>query len=263
MATAAVTPGQAPAADTRSVEQQIIDAAAAQAGTQAAQPEATVTLKIGGQDRAFKTVEELQAALSEYEAIQARQREELLAQAAQRPGQQVTAQQMNEAPKVDLNEFIAKMQKNPAEAMALVEKARYGVDNLPAALNAMALKQQQLEAQMAVREFNMQHPEFLGTDQNRQAIMAVMQGMNLRLDSDGLENAFAVAKHRNMLELAQPEEGGAYRDTSPYAPPLAPPRVSGRTQSPGPDIMEIAESLPVEQLEAIIRKAEAQGVNIY
>ena len=133
------------------------------AKTEAKQPE-PLTLKIGGEDRQFQSLEELQAAInSTLETYQAAYRE--LAGSVKKPPEP-SPQQGQKA--FDRDTFIAKMNENPVDGLryALSYAIFDGeVDNPAVAIKAGVQKAFNLEQQLAAYQFRQQHPEIAEMDE--------------------------------------------------------------------------------------------------
>lgn len=253
------------------------------------QPQGTQPIKIniGGQEREFQSVEELNAALN----ATFQQYNTALAQAQQKtseglPGKEVTGREKPEEPKVDLKEFIQKLERNPIEAFDYIDQARFGV-NPRELLYEMAEKiqtqnQALLEQQMSMSayQFRESHPEFVRSPQNSQALLGIMQQYQLPFTTQGFEMAYALGRTNGWISTqeAQPETPQGYpaygepvnypaqqyqpQPQAPAPPPApynpAPPRVSRGTSGASGNIEDLVDQMSPDEIMKVISQFEGR-----
>jgi hypothetical protein len=227
-------------------------------------------LNLGGQEITFNSQSELELALNQ---TLTHYNNQIQALSNPTPANQVTD---DDGPSFDQEKYISLMKENPVEAADYVDNFRYfggkatgPVRDQIKQVLATAEANQQL---MQTYQFRAAHPEFQGDQRIAQTIDQVRNQLGLPWTADGLEAAYLVAQHRNMVprfeasQQAPPPVGGQFPQQNQYfgngGPQqqypqqyqnFAPPAIGrgSHTSESFPD----PESMSLEQLERIINSS--------
>ncbi|MEN6536832.1 MAG: hypothetical protein ABFD89_24470 [Bryobacteraceae bacterium] len=243
-------------------------APASGAGTAGAAP---VKINVGGQVREFADAQKATDALQAYANEVAKRQAEMEAAAREAGavggGVLTTGQddptQPDLSPRVDQEKFAALVKAGRLDqAIALVDKVRYGGVDPKDILRALAQKVQQQDQTLSALTFVNSHQELAQAD-NAAKLGSVMQQMGIPKTNAGFELAYAYAKQHGMLEesaqpggLREPDQRGGLREPPP--PPPSPGRRQAASNDDAPSWLDRAEDMSPEQLRALMARLEQQ-----
>ena len=161
-------------------------------------------------------------------------------------------------------EFARLLVDNPAKAFNYIDKLRYGWDEPTEVIKSVAQDTYQLQAVMAGQQFMVMNNDFVMDPRNAQAIDHILKQNQWVGNTNNLNAAWALAKQNGWAvtrQQAQPQPPPQAQPVAqvPHpvqqvpAPPPMVPRSSG-FENQNADIIDQFESLPVDQMRALIQK---------
>jgi len=202
-----------------------------------------VKLKIFGQDREFKDVGEVSGAIeklvNEYQAVVAR--------AAQAPP---VVEPTTEEPKVDLDEFVNRIQKDPSDAIDFAFKSKYGV-GMEYLLN-QARRTEEIEGALVAIQFKEMNEDYQANPANTQILNGIRGNLGLPFSVQGLNAAYAVGKQYGYFQPT-----GAQGNRAPSLPP-PPPSINfnrgGSTPSQSEDLISMVENMSADKAAEFVNR---------
>ena len=204
-----------------------------------------VKLNIFGQEREFKDLSEISTAVEglvkEYQA------------AVANPQVVVAPQPLGpaEPPKVDLDEFVNRIQKDPGDAFDFALKSKYGV-GLDYLLN-QARRTEEIEGALTVIQFKEMNEDYTPNPQNTQILNGIRANLGLPFSVQGLSAAYAVGKQYGLFA-----PGGQNVPTRPAPPPsINTSRATSPSQSE--DIIAMVEGMSADKAAEFVNRMYARN----
>jgi len=136
------------------------------------------------------------------------------------------------------------------------------------ALAAMVQQSQQTAIDLAVLRFKDAHPELPRTPETAAVLDQIRSQYNFPFTADGLESAYAMAKHRGLITPTTPQQEQRHQpqSTNPSLTKHFQSPVLGRQSGADPtqlyaSQLEQAANMSTEQLYALAQRLAAQGIN--
>ena len=264
------------------------------AATPGATAPSSLKVPVAGRDIEFRSAAEIGEAFTQLTA-QLQQQNARLQQyqsaasqepsPAQQAGSYVTGQ---DRPKVDMERYVALIQKDPVAASEYIDELRYGVEKPSEMIRAKLQEVEEVRQVLVAEAFKSQHPEFPG-GQFGNVLNTVREKMNLPFNTLGLEASYAFAKERGLLpdfralaaqhqqqQMQQQQQQYPYQPAGPQGvaprvngmalpsavPNLAPPALGRTAHTPASegDVLSKAWDMTADQLGDILsREAARQG----
>jgi len=213
------------------------------------EPAEPLKLKIFGQEREFKDANEISSAVerlvNEYQTNLAAAQQALAAK-------QGTEKTVVEEPKVDLDEFVNRIQKDPTDAIDYAFKQKYGV-GMDYLLN-QARRTEEIEGALVAIQFKEMNEDFVPNQNNTNMLNGIRANLGLPFNVQGLNAAYAVGKQYGVFAntaAAQPQQQSVDNRVTP------PPSINMRNASipsQSEDLIEMVERMSPDKAAEFVQR---------
>lgn len=209
-----------------------------------------IKLNLFGQEREFKDASEvgksIEQLVANYNGL-LQQAQAVIQQQAQQPVQEPKQDALN------MDEFVNKIQKDPADAFNYAFQTKYGVGM--DYLVERARKTDELEGAMTAIQFKDMNPGFVPTPQNANVLEQIRQGLGLPYTADALSAAFVYGRERGAFGPPQQQQQQQVQQGRPAAPPsLGRTAQAGNSPTSADELIALVERMPTAKAEEFVRQ---------
>ncbi len=205
-----------------------------------------IKLNVFGQERTFKDTSEISGAVERL--VQEHQAAMQAAQEALKP----KPEEKHEEYKVDLDEFVNRIQKDPTDSIDYAIKAKYGVGL--EYLLGQAKRTEEIEGALVAIQFKEMNEDYSPTPKNTQILNGIRGSLNLPFTVQGLSAAYAVGKQYGYF---QPQQQPQIQQRPSPPPSINVNRMSA-VPSQSEDILEMVDQMsPDKAVEFVNRMLQS------